>query len=403
VASWLKHEPLPNDKPWRRIIPVDEKAINLALFIPRLRYAYETYNGKTRRIGFLLEIMMEDPVIPEDEIRLKKQMELMQLQQGTLKLDTYRIAESVNANSSKLPQLHNNSHNREKPDTLYVNPALTETPMLANQITSDLHNRQVNPEFSGLLGDVKQHNVGLMPYVNQADYGLEQGKPAKSGTNVNELDILIQQLKTITSTKTLRKASVTQVINLTEELLDDQHSTAMLYKVLSALYPHRLDLYVAAVRVALESAEDDPQVNRGAVFVRALREFAEVAGVDLGLKRSITEMMESEGVSEVGEPGFPTFWVEQPVLTPPSVTEAIWAETQQALRRQMTQATYDAIIQRTVLLQYVGNQYVVGVHSDMAKEWLENRLHDIVQRALSNVVGRPVKIEFRLLNGLSQM
>jgi hypothetical protein len=67
VASWLKHQPIPNDKPWRSIIPSDEKAKYLALFVPRIRYAYETYNGKTRRVGFLLEILMEDPVVPEDE------------------------------------------------------------------------------------------------------------------------------------------------------------------------------------------------------------------------------------------------------------------------------------------------------------------------------------------------
>ena len=37
VASWLKHQPIPNDKPWRRIMPVDEKSEHLSLFIPRLR------------------------------------------------------------------------------------------------------------------------------------------------------------------------------------------------------------------------------------------------------------------------------------------------------------------------------------------------------------------------------
>src|SRR5690606_29387636 len=49
VASWLKHKPIPNDKPWRQIIPTDDKSKYLALFIPRLRYAYRTDNGKTRR------------------------------------------------------------------------------------------------------------------------------------------------------------------------------------------------------------------------------------------------------------------------------------------------------------------------------------------------------------------
>ena len=95
VASWLKHQPIPNDKPWRRIIPSDEKSKALSLFIPRLRYAYETHKGKTRRIGFLLEVLMDDPVVPEDEVKLQKQMEVLQMQQGELGLETYRISDQI--------------------------------------------------------------------------------------------------------------------------------------------------------------------------------------------------------------------------------------------------------------------------------------------------------------------
>ncbi len=54
IANWLKHEKIPDDKPWRRIRRSDDYSEYLSLFIPRLRYAYETRNGKTRRIGFLL-------------------------------------------------------------------------------------------------------------------------------------------------------------------------------------------------------------------------------------------------------------------------------------------------------------------------------------------------------------
>jgi hypothetical protein len=37
VASWLKHEVIPDDKPWRRVIPIDDYAQYLSIFIPRLR------------------------------------------------------------------------------------------------------------------------------------------------------------------------------------------------------------------------------------------------------------------------------------------------------------------------------------------------------------------------------
>lgn len=394
VASWLKHQPIPNDKPWRRIIPTDEKAKTLALFIPRLRYAYETSNGKTRRIGFLLEVLMEDPVVPEDEVHLQKQMEVLQLQQGELGLETYRFDTNVNNENSDLPQILDISHNRHIPDLRYVNQPKAELPNQANPVQLGLHNRTVNPDYSDLPPNVKQQNHETASYVNQLNSNLPDTKSEKSEKNVNELDILIQHLKQKQLKKNIRRDAFEPIIQLTEFLLDDNHSKGMIFKVLNVLYPERLDLFVAAVRVAVDAGQDDSSVNRGAVFVRTLRDFAGVAGIDLGLKR-VNEVQDEEIPN--GNPGSHL----QQTLSPPSVSEAIWTETQVVLRRQMTQATYDAIIQRTVLLGQSGKTYVVGVNTEMAKEWLENRLYDIVQRALSTVVGTPVQVEFRLLDSLN--
>jgi hypothetical protein len=167
----------------------------------------------------------------------------------------------------------------------------------------------------------------------------------------------------------------------------------MLFKVLNALYPERLDLYVAAVRVALDIAQHEPQTNRGAVFVKTVREFAEVAGISLGLKGGIGEALgEVETDGNLGSQVFAS-----PPLVSPPLDEALWTETQLVLRRQMTRATYEAIIQGTMLLGQEGNTYLIGAHTEIAKEWLENRLHDIVQRALSSVVGEDVTIEFELI------
>lgn len=57
----------------------------------------------------------------------------------------------------------------------------------------------------------------------------------------------------------------------------------MLFKVLLALYPHRLDLFIAAVEEAVAVGELDEGVNRGAVFQRA-QGLAAKAGVELGLR-----------------------------------------------------------------------------------------------------------------------
>ncbi|MCB0176227.1 MAG: hypothetical protein KDJ97_37365 [Anaerolineae bacterium] len=394
IASWLKHEPIPNDKPWRRIIPSDEKSEYLALFVPRLRYAYETKNGKTRRIGFLLEILMEDPVVAEDETRLEQQIELMRMQQGELGLETYRLGENVTGAASDLPKISKNRHKQENLDLRYVNQGESELPNKANPVQLGLHNRSVNPDNTDLPTGVKHNDSDLGSYVNPSNLELLDNKSEIPGKNVNELDILIQKLKHNNIKKNIRRDVFEPIINLTETLLEDNHSTGMLYKVLDILYPERVDLYLAAVRVSLDAAKTDPNVNRGAVFVRTLRDFADVARIDLGMKRGPVETIEEE--TFFGNPGSQSRSILPPPLAKPSAQEAIWAETQLLLRRQMTQATYDTIIQGTTLVGQRQDKYVVGVQSEMAKEWLENRLRDIVQRALSGVLGRAAVIEFVL-------
>ena len=396
VASWLKHQPIPNDKPWRRIIPADDRSKHLSLFIPRLRYAYHTHNGKTRRTGFMLEVLMEDPVAPEDEVKLQQRIEILQMQQAELGLKTYRLAENVKGEEIDLPKISGDFSKPGFSDTHYVNQTDSELPNEANPTQLDLPNIKVNPENMDLQVNVKQHNMGSSTYVNPTSPNLHNDKSEKFERNVNELDILIQQLKHINQKKP-RKKDFESVVQLTETLLNDNHSSAMFYKVLNALYPERLDLYVAAVRVAVQVTEVDSEVNSGAVFVRSLREFADVAGVDLGLKdnsRSQNEDIQGKGNQPGTEVPMPSILA----LAPPSVDEAIWAETQSVLQRQMTRATYDAIVQGTRLMGHGDGVYIVGVQSDMAKEWLENRLRDVVQRALSSVIGTSIEIEFRLMN-----
>lgn len=395
IANWIKHEPIPNDKPWRTIIPDDEKAHYLSLFIPRLRYAYETDKGKTRRVGFLLEILMEDPVIPEDEARLQQQVELLRMQQGELGLETYRLTRNVTRVNSGLPLISADLSEPQKADLPFVSPGDSGLFLPTNPLQSDLHKQVVNQNNSDLLSDVKQKNTDLGGYVNLRFSNLYEGKSEEIRKNVNELDILINQLKQTNLSKNSRRETFEPIIRLTEMLLNDNHSEAMFYKVLNSLYPEWLGLYTAAIRVALEADESDSPVNLGAVFVRALRDFADEAGVDLGLRQTSGKELDNPGEETLGT-RVPTDLLPLLPLTPPSVNEAIWAETQSVLRPQMTRATYDAIIQGTRLMGREDGTYIVGVQTEMAKEWLENRLRDIVRRALSSVVGVTVNVEFEL-------
>lgn len=61
---------------------------------------------------------------------------------------------------------------------------------------------------------------------------------------------------------------------------------------------------------------------------------------------------------------------------------------------QMTKATFNTWLKDTRLLACNAGEYVVGVKSDYAKDWLENRLQGAILRTLSAMVEEPVSIRF---------
>jgi hypothetical protein len=74
---------------------------------------------------------------------------------------------------------------------------------------------------------VKQNKPGLDSYVNLSFSNLPEGKSEESHKNVNELDILIKQLKYNNLTKNSRRTAFEPIIRLTEIVLGDHHSEAM--------------------------------------------------------------------------------------------------------------------------------------------------------------------------------
>jgi hypothetical protein len=384
IASWLKHEPIPDDKPWRRIMPSDDYSEYLSLFIPRLRYAYETRNGKTRRVGFLLEVLMEDPVAPEDEVRLTHQVELMRYEQKQFGLAD---AQSFNPAQTELHPLSQTT----------VNQVSTPEVGSPNHNQSDQHGLTqgfVNPGNPDSQPPVKQYYVDSLVDVILDSTDLPYDKSEEIRENVNQLSQLIEQLKQLKHYKRNYLQILEPVITFTERLLDDYHSTKMLYKVLRVLFPDYMDIYVLAIEKALIAASVKPKVNKGAVFVSTIRQYADEAEIDLGLQSSddtagghqptVPGRIESREISMSSQNSVS------------SVEEAIWSETLSKLQGQMTKGAFDSVMQKTNLVSIEDDIYIVQVAAPSAKEWLENRWRAVVERALSSVIGVKVKVSFRL-------
>lgn len=79
-----------------------------------------------------------------------------------------------------------------------------------------------------------------------------------------------------------------------------------------------------------------------------------------------------------------------------SAEESAWQIATGMIQNQMTRATFETVIRPTRLISLSDGVAIIGVHNDMAKDWLENRLRDVVQRALASVC-EVQKIEFILL------
>ena len=122
----------------------------------------------------MLEVLMEDPVAPEDETKLQQRIETLQIQQAELGLETYRLAKNVKDKEIDLPQISTDSSKPEFSDTHYVNQINSELPSSANPAQLGLHNIIVNPKFMGSQASVKQKNIGTATYVNPPDSDLHK-------------------------------------------------------------------------------------------------------------------------------------------------------------------------------------------------------------------------------------
>jgi chromosomal replication initiator protein len=74
--------------------------------------------------------------------------------------------------------------------------------------------------------------------------------------------------------------------------------------------------------------------------------------------------------------------------------EQIWQTALGELQMQVTRATFETWVKDTRVLSYEDGEFVIGVHSAFAKDWLENRLLSTIKRTLTQIMGRSVGVSF---------
>jgi chromosomal replication initiator protein len=74
--------------------------------------------------------------------------------------------------------------------------------------------------------------------------------------------------------------------------------------------------------------------------------------------------------------------------------DTAWTATLGELELQMTRATFNTWLKDARLLTNEDSEYVIGVRNDYARDWLDNRLKETINRTLSSILGEPVTTRF---------
>ncbi len=81
--------------------------------------------------------------------------------------------------------------------------------------------------------------------------------------------------------------------------------------------------------------------------------------------------------------------------------EHAWQTVLGQLQREMPKAAFDTWVRDTQVVALADGLLTIGVHNAYARDWLEDRLTDLVERKLAGVLGRPVKVRFVVWSGVS--
>lgn len=74
--------------------------------------------------------------------------------------------------------------------------------------------------------------------------------------------------------------------------------------------------------------------------------------------------------------------------------EQVWQTALGDMQMQITRATFETWVKDTRVLSYEDGEFIIGVHSAFAKDWLENRLLSLIKRTLCRIMGRSVGVSF---------
>ncbi|MDA8188586.1 MAG: hypothetical protein M0T85_10630 [Dehalococcoidales bacterium] len=387
--GWRVLQPLTND---------DHETAWLSKFVPRLRYKYErdAEAGVTRRVGYIIDVVIDDPLIPEDEERLAVILaeQVLQSLPGSHPVkEEPTPSQSDETQVAALAPSHRpspragRSTRKAMPQTVKSQHAVSHLSMTAQNA---LHTSNVQQQRASSQQGVNQHKASYNALLAQ------DGSVLTLTSNYIYRDITIDL--TLARKRDIR-AAVTPLVEYAAQTLNDHHSKGMFFSTLTQLYPEHLEVFTAALEVAERQGQIDDGVNMGAVFVNTIRELAAEGQIQLELgKKSKAEATREEQTSLVEEATAEdadggNISIQGTYLPGTRVSvKQLWPSVLQELRALTSKANYEMWLRHCTVLGVNGDVVVVGVPSAFARDWINERLLGIIRKGVYQVIGQDVPV-----------
>ena len=367
---------------WRVLQPAskdDTATALLAKFIPRIRYKYarDPDTGATRRVGYIIDVVMDDPLTPEDEQRLAV-MIAEQLLSGA----DYHPPETAASSTARDTQTTSSSTYQNATSAPEVNERLATSPSPPT-LQPTTSRPTVNPQLAAST-TVKAH----------------AGPALTLTTNFNYRDITVPL--NLSTKREIRRA-LTPLVDYAVKVLRDDHSVGMFYSTLVQLYPNSLELFTEALEESAAMAGWSQRINLGAVFVNKLKSLARDRGLVLRLGKGAEP---TAAVSKVDDDvaakvrATPTARLPDASVYLPDVGMSgaqVWQSILQELRRTASGGLYDMWLSNCRLVAVHDRVVVIGARNRLTCDWVRDRFQGPIARAAAAVLGRDVVVRCEVL------
>lgn len=362
---------------WRVLQPAskdDTATALLAKFIPRIRYKYarDPATGVTRRVGYVIDVVMDDPLTPEDEQRLAV-MIAEQLLSGA----DYHPAATAPSGSARDTQTTSSRTYQNATSAPQVNEQVATSPTAPTSHPATSR-PTVNPQPAASTS-VKAH----------------AGPGLTLTTNFNYRDITVPL--NLSNKREIRRA-LAPLVDYAVKVLHDDHSVGMFYSTLVQLYPNALDLFTEALEESAAMAGWSQRINLGAVFVNKLKSLARDRGFVLRLGKAADPAVAAGKVDDevAAEGGIapPSRSADTSVYLPDVGMSGaqVWHSILQELRRTTSGVLYDMWLSNCSLVAVDDRVVVIGARNRLTCDWVRDKFQGAIARAAATVLGRDVVV-----------